>query len=182
MTTTLILLGLAVVATALFFILRPALPKLLQLRGKRIVTCPETGRKVTVEVDARRAAVGTVRGGDEGLRLRTCSLWPERADCHQKCVGQIESDPEACRFETILNEWYRGQRCALCNKRFESISWHDHKPGLIHDQGRRIHWEEVAPEELVELLPESRPVCWDCQLSEDFRHRFPDLVTDRDWH
>jgi hypothetical protein len=32
----------------------------LRLRGARVVTCPETGRKAGVELDARRAAFAAV--------------------------------------------------------------------------------------------------------------------------
>lgn len=60
--------------------------------GNRLVTCPETHDTAVVELDARHAAV-TGLVGHEQLRLKSCSRWPERADCDQDCISQALHDP-----------------------------------------------------------------------------------------
>lgn len=65
------------------------LPAWRGYRGKRTVTCPETGQSATVEVDAARVAV-SAWGGVPDVRLKECSRWPERAGCGQDCLIQFE--------------------------------------------------------------------------------------------
>ena len=49
----------------------------LRSRGPRVVTCPETGRAVAVELNAGKAAfTGAI--DEPELRLSSCSRWPER--------------------------------------------------------------------------------------------------------
>src|SRR5579864_6791150 len=48
-----------------------------KFRGKRIVTCPETGTPATVELDGGHAALTAVFG-EPSLRLKACSRWPEK--------------------------------------------------------------------------------------------------------
>jgi hypothetical protein len=36
----------------------------------------------------------------------------------------------------------------------------------------------VPPRDIPEILRTRMPLCWDCQVSERFRERFPDLVVD----
>ena len=54
-------------------------------RGTREITCPEAQHLATIELDARHAAAMHALGETEG-RVKSCSLWPERQDCHQACV------------------------------------------------------------------------------------------------
>ena len=58
-------------------------------RGKRIVSCPENHRPAAVEVDATKAALNTTVGTPK-LQLRACSRWPERQNCPQGCLAQID--------------------------------------------------------------------------------------------
>lgn len=177
-TLAIILLASAVVVGALLWY---GLPALFRLRGKQVVTCPETGEKVTVKVDLAQAARDSLRPGFQHLKLKQCTLWPERAGCHELCVGQIESNPEGCHYHSLLGRWYQDKRCALCRTRFEQIHWHDHKPAVMDAQGNVAGWEDLRPEQLIENLSRFHPVCWNCQVAEDFRKRHGDLVTDRDW-
>ncbi len=179
--TWLIVLVLVILALAAILLLWFGLPAYLRLRGKQVVTCPETGEKVSVEVDISQAARDTIRGGQHHLKLRQCTLWPERAGCHELCVGQIESSPEGCHYHSLLGRWFQDKRCALCQTRFQQVHWHDHKPAFMDESGAMKGWEDLPPEQLVENLPNYRPVCWDCQVAKDFRDRYGDLVTDRDW-
>jgi hypothetical protein len=59
-----------------------------QFSGRRIVTCPETHRPVTVEFDALHAAVTELSGHEPDVRLADCTRWPMRADCGQECIPE----------------------------------------------------------------------------------------------
>ncbi len=48
--------------------------------GALTTTCPETRQAASVEMDQRHARRSAWRGIKQ-LRLKTCSRWPERADC-----------------------------------------------------------------------------------------------------
>jgi hypothetical protein len=151
----------------------------LDFRAKRLVSCPETGRTVAVSLDASHAALTSVTGHAR-LRLSDCTRWPERRDCGQECLRQIEAAPEGCKVRSLLDGWYRGKRCVYCRRPFAEIRWSDHKPALL-DPTRRVSlaWRDVAPQDLPELLATHLPVCWDCHIVESFAREHPDLIVDR---
>jgi len=62
-------------------------------RGKRLITCPETHKAEAVDIAAGKAAADIFLS-EPTLRLKQCSRWPERQDCGQECLQQIEVDPE----------------------------------------------------------------------------------------
>ena len=150
----------------------------LRFRGKRIVTCPETHHAAAVRVDAERAALQAVVGKVD-LNLCECSRWPERKNCPQDCLRQIEEAPKACLVSTIINRWYQGQECVFCHKPFGEIHWHDHPPALLDSNRKTVPWTEVTTEELQEVLATHKPVCWSCHISETFRREHPERVVDR---
>lgn len=152
----------------------------MRFRGKRLVTCPETDKVVAVEVEATHAALTFNRGTPE-LRLKSCTRWPERHDCGQECVEQIELAPEDCLVRNIFTDWYRGKACAFCHMRFGEIHLTDHKPALLNAEHRIIEWQEIPPEKIPETLATHLPVCWNCGVAESFRMEHPELVTDRPW-
>jgi hypothetical protein len=167
-------------ASALYRALARYARSLLLYRGQRVVVCPETRRYVAVEVDALHAAA-TASDGEAELRLRSCTRWPERRDCEQDCVHQIENAPEDCAVRKMLADFYEGKRCAVCRRAFEEIHWDDHKPALLRpEDGRTFGWRDLAPESLPELLETHLPVCWNCHVAAAFRREHPELVTDRD--
>lgn len=57
-------------------------------RGLRQVTCPETHRAASVEIDALHCAA-TSLAGTEYMRLAGCSRWPEKRSCDQDCVYEL---------------------------------------------------------------------------------------------
>jgi len=65
------------------------LPAWRGYRKERAVTCPETGKPASVQVDAARVAA-TAWGGVPDVRLKECSRWPEKAGCGQDCLAQLE--------------------------------------------------------------------------------------------
>jgi hypothetical protein len=173
------LTALYVLCNVVYYAARMALAAFMRYRGKRVVVCPETRKYVAVEVDALHAAATAAKGEPE-LVLRSCTRWPERADCDQACVHQIERAPEDCRVRTMLDEWYALRACHFCGKAFGEISWTDHKPALLSPEHLIIEWTELPPERVPEALQTHRPVCWDCAVAETFRATHPELITDRD--
>jgi hypothetical protein len=165
---------------AVFFVLRAAVSAYLEFRGKRVVTCPETKAPAAVEVDATQAAFTAVLGEPE-LRLKDCSRWPERQNCGQECLKQIEAAPAACLVRTMLAQWYEGKTCVYCGRPFGEINWLDHKPALMNPQRVTIEWPEIRPEEIPAALATHLPVCWNCHLTESFRREHPELILERPW-
>jgi hypothetical protein len=151
-----------------------------KFRGKRLVTCPETSEPAGVEVDATHAAF-TAATGERSLRLKDCNRWPEKQDCGQQCLAQIEAAPEGCLVRTILTKWYEGKKCVVCGKAFGEINWLDHKPALLSPERLTLDWSEVPPEQIPKVLAGHMPVCWNCHIAERFRHQHPELVVDRSW-
>ena len=160
--------------------MRLALAAYRRYRGTRVVVCPETRKYVAVEVDARRAAATATDEGGPQLVLASCTRWPERADCDQACVAQIERAPEDCLVRTMLDEWYAGKSCHFCGQAFGAIQWHDHKPALLTPDHLVVEWKELRPESVPGALRTHRPVCWNYAVAETFRAEYPELVTDRD--
>jgi len=180
--TALILLVISVLAVIIgIFLFRtiPAMQAYFTYRGKRLITCPETHRAAAVDVAAGKAAA-TALWGDPTLRLDQCSRWPERQNCGQECLEQIEADPENCLLWTVVSNWYEGQECALCHKKFARLKHFDHAPALMDSERRTTEWNKVRPEQLPEIFATHKPVCWNCHIAEMFRRVHPELVTDRE--
>lgn len=80
----------AVLAVAALYVLMPLVADTFRrYRNSRLLRCPETGGKAEVGIDASRAAF-TSAFGRPLLRVKMCSLWPERAQCRQDCLGLPE--------------------------------------------------------------------------------------------
>ncbi len=173
-----------VAAALLLAVLFLGLPRFLRayrkFRGVRVITCPENQQPAAVKVDAwgagRAAATGQM-----GLRLKTCSRWPERRDCGQQCLAQIEAAPEDCLVRNILANWYAGKNCVYCQKPLDAIHWMEHHPAVMSPEGKTLEWSEIRPETIPAVLATHRPVCWNCHVAETFRYLHPELVVDREW-
>ncbi len=76
----------AVLAVALLYVLMPLVADTFRrFRRPKVLTCPETGGKAEVGIDASRAAL-TSAFGQPFLRAKSCSLWPEKEQCKQECL------------------------------------------------------------------------------------------------
>jgi hypothetical protein len=148
--------------------------------GKHIVTCPETKKPAAVDVAAGHAALETLLG-ESHLRLSDCSRWPEREDCGQACLSQIEVAPDDCLVTNVVEDWYRSRTCTYCGNLFGEMDWMDRRGALLGPDGKTVLWEEVHPEDLPDVLATYRPVCWSCHIAQSFRRKHPDLVVDRPW-
>ena len=167
-------------ARSAYRVLKVKLDAYLLYRGQRVVVCPETRQYVAVEVDAVHAATTAAAEGEIDLRLSSCTRWPERADCDQDCVYQIANAPEDCAVRVMLEEFYEGRSCVLCQKPLAGPRWDEHKPALLRAYDRRtFECRELPPEALPIVLDSYLPVCWDCHIAETVRREHPDLVTDR---
>jgi hypothetical protein len=176
-----VLITLAVLALAVgLFVFRaiPGIRAYFDYRGKRLITCPETQKAAAVDVAAGEAAVGAFLS-EPTLRLKQCSRWPERQDCGQECLQQIEVDPENCLVWNIVSQWYAGKKCVYCHKTFGQLRHLDHAPALLSPDHKTVEWRELRPEQLPEIFSSHSPVCWNCHVTETFRRLYPELVVDR---
>lgn len=153
----------------------------MRFRGKRVITCPENEEFAAVEVDAGHAA-RTALLGERELRLQTCTRWPEKQDCGQNCLAQIEASPDDCLARTLLTQWYAGSTCAVCRKSIGAIDWYAHKPALMDPEQRTLTWSDVPAERLPEVLATHFPVCWDCHIVESVVRKHGDRVVVRPPH
>ncbi|MFQ5881890.1 MAG: hypothetical protein ACE5I9_05390 [Candidatus Methylomirabilales bacterium] len=77
----------AILSVAVLYVLLPlVVHTFLRYRTRKLLRCPETGSEAEVGVDASRAAL-TSAFGRPLLRVMNCSLWPERKECAQACLG-----------------------------------------------------------------------------------------------
>jgi len=171
---------LALVIGAMVFGLSMAVYTYRRYRGQLLVTCPETLKPAAVRVNAMNAAKKAAIGKDQ-IRLQQFSRWPERPNCGQDCLGQVQADPEACLVWNIVSEWYQGKSCAFCQKPFIELHWHDRHPALLAPDRTAIQWNEISPEKLPEVFETHLPICWNCYIAETFRREHPELVLDRPW-
>jgi hypothetical protein len=150
-----------------------------RVRGTRVVVCPETQRPVAVKVDVGHA-VASALWEKADVKLTACSRWPERQDCDQPCVRQIETKPAETAPATIATHFFTGERCAICTRPIEAPNRMTLQPGFMDAATHKVQsWDEVPPQDLAEAMATRRPLCANCTLAETFRQRFPDRVTDR---
>lgn len=169
----------AVVVFVLYRLYRSA-KTYFQFRGQRLVTCPETHKTVTVELDAKEAAHEAFTHKPK-MQLSDCTRWPDRKDCGQECLSEIETSPSDCLVRNIVINWFEDKQCVFCGRSIAEVKewWVDHKPALLTPEKQIIVWNQFAAEQLPELFQKCQPVCWSCAATEAFRKEHPELVTDR---
>lgn len=155
-----------------------ALRTYLRTRGKRLVNCPENHCTAAVELDAKGAALRAFRGGTYQC-LKDCSRWPEKEDCAQDCLSQVESLGQGCLVQNVVAAWYKDKVCVYCHKPVDAADWSGHMPALLAPDQKTESWGDVPPERLPEVFSTYQPVCWSCHIAETFRREHPELVTDR---
>jgi hypothetical protein len=176
-----IVIAVLVLAVALFvFRAIPGVQAYFRFRGKRLVTCPETQVAAAVAVAAGEAGLGAFVN-EPTLRLQECSRWPERENCGQECLSQVEADPQNCLVWNMVAKWYEGKRCAFCQKPIGPLNHLDHAPALLGPDFKSSEWRDLAPQDLPRVFSTHQPVCWNCHVAETFRRLHPRLVTDRSY-
>jgi len=147
-------------------------------RGKRAITCPENQAAAGVTLDASHAAATALRGHVE-LRLSQCSRWPERQDCGQDCLRQIEGAPGDCLVRNILTHWYEGKQCAVCGQPIGEIRWEERKPAVLSADRSSVEWNQIPAEQLQQTLSTAQPICFSCHIANTMVRQHPELVIDR---
>lgn len=171
-------IGLAFAALVLVALTIVFVRMYVRYRGKRIVTCPETNLPVSTEINAALAA-GTRLAKQPRFVVTACSRWPEHAGCAQACALQIEASPDETLVRNIVTRWYAERNCAYCTRAIADLGGFV-GPALLGVDGELREWTDVDVDDLPRFLAESVAVCATCELAEDFRHRFPERVSDRE--
>jgi hypothetical protein len=172
-----LLIGIGAAAIVLFVASR-VFGAWVKFRGARVIACPENHRPAGVLVDASHAAA-TALGSSPQLRLSSCTRWPEKQNCGQECLRQIEAAPEDCLIRNILVRWYAGKDCALCGKPVGPVAAIDLKPAVLLAGGATAGWADLAPETLEETLASGMPVCSACHEATSFAREHPELIVNR---
>jgi len=87
----------AIVGVGACYVLLPVVGDTFRrFRTKKSLRCPVTGGEAEVGVDAGRAAL-TSAFGRVLLRVKNCSLWPERKGCAQDCLSQPEAEGQGTK-------------------------------------------------------------------------------------
>jgi len=148
-------------------------------RGVRLVTCPETSRAAAVTIDTRHAAATAIFENAPELRLATCSRWAARAACRQPCLLDLARAGDAAKVDTLAARWYSGRTCVLCGKRIERPTSRARPPAVLGRDGVTMEWPSIPADQLLDAFAARAAVCWDCHLTQSFRHLYPDLYIDR---
>ena len=98
-----------------------------------------------VELD-NKFAFKTALRGEEHERLQSCSRWPENGECGQECLAQINPSPE--NLERLLQKWYQGKNCAICDRPLSPADWRRSRLALLNEKQklfelRHMHLEEI---------------------------------------
>jgi hypothetical protein len=146
-----------------------------------LVTCPETRKPAAVRVGIFRAALREFLNRGH-VELCSCTRWPERQDCDQDCLREIEKTPKDRRVWNIASEWFAGKKCVYCRKPIEAVSHVDRPPALMRIADHRtVEWKDLPPEQLPAAFAECAPVCWSCHTTETFLRKFPGRAVQRPW-
>ncbi len=83
-----LLLILVIVATGLLFVVAPVVTDIYaRYRNGKALNCPETHSSAKVTLNTHQAALGAAFGKPI-IRVKSCSLWPEKSGCAEKCVNE----------------------------------------------------------------------------------------------
>jgi hypothetical protein len=178
MLTTAYVVAAALVAALIYAGIRYFVISSRRFGGSRVIICPETQKQAMVEVDTTHAAFTSLIGQTD-LRLASCWRWPMRENCGQECLLQLDVAPANCLVRSVLKKWYRGKKCAFCERPFDDIESIDRKPALLNLEGITLEWAELPMDTVTKAMATYLPVCWNCHIAQSFRRQHPDLVVER---
>ena len=135
-------------------------------RGRHSVKCPETGQPVDVEVDNRYAFRMALRG-QEHSQLSSCTRWPEKGDCGQECLMQLDATPE--NLQRLLTKWMEGKSCAICTRAITADDWKQSRLAVLNHDNELFELRDLPAEDLQMALEHTRPLCWKCHQQEHER-------------
>jgi hypothetical protein len=142
-------------------------------RGRRRVLCPETHEPVTVELDNQYAFKTALRG-EEHERLHSCSHWPEKGDCGQECLAQVDSTPE--NLERLLKRWYQDKSCAICERALTLVDWRRSRLALLNEKRKLFELRHMHLDKIPSALDGMAPLCWNCHQQERARRAQPPRI------
>ena len=88
MFTNPLLLIAGILAFGLLFVVAPiAMETYRRFRHQKVITCPETNGLAEVNLKTRLAVLGAAFGRPR-IRVKNCSLWPNKKGCDEKCVRE----------------------------------------------------------------------------------------------
>ena len=135
-------------------------------RGRRTVICPDNREPVTVELD-NKFAFSTALRGEEHDRLQSCWRWPEKGDCGQECLAQVNPSPE--NLERLLQKWYQGKSCAICERPLTPADRRRSRLALLNENQKLFELRHMHFDELPSALDHMAPLCWNCHQEERVR-------------
>jgi hypothetical protein len=150
-----------------------------QNRGRQAARCPESGQPVDIEVDSEYAFWTALRGLEHS-RLKSCSRWPEKGDCGQECLAQVNPSPE--NVDRLLTKWYEGKICAICERSLSASDWRRSRLALLNEQNKLFELRHMHLEDLQSTLQHMRPLCWNCHQEERVQQAAPTRFFKGDRH
>lgn len=148
-------------------------------RGRHGIICPETDQPADIELDPRYA-MRTAARNYEHSRLASCSRWPEKDECGQECLAQVNPSPE--NIERLLSKWCAGKGCAICARALNAADWSFSRIGLLDERQKLIELHDVQLNRLQLELKGKRPLCWKCHQEERVRQAVPPQIRKGDRH
>jgi hypothetical protein len=142
-------------------------------RGRRAVVCPDNQQPVTVELDSK-FALSTALRGEEHDRLQSCSRWPEKGDCGQECLAQVNPSPE--NLERLLQKWHQGKSCAICERPLTPADWRRSRLALLNEKQKLFELRHMHLDEIPSALDHMAPLCWNCHQEERARQAAPPRI------
>jgi len=83
-----LLLILLIAATGLLFVVAPVVMDVYaRYRNRKALNCPESQGTAEVTLKTHRAALAAAFG-KRVLRVKSCSLWPKKKGCAEKCINE----------------------------------------------------------------------------------------------
>ena len=119
-------------------------------RGRLAVTCPDSGNPADIEVDSSFAFRTALRG-QEHSRLKSCSRWPEKGECGQECLAQVDPSPE--NVDRLLTKWYEGKSCAICRRALSPSDWRRSRLALLNEQHKLFEFSSVGIQIAIVAVP-----------------------------
>ena len=139
-------------------------------RERDSVICPDNDEPADVQRDAKFAFWSALRG-QEHSRLEACSRWPEKGDCGQECLEQVEPSPE--NIERLLTKWYDGKSCAVCTCALWPADWERSRMAGLNSEQKLVELRDMQLDEIQAHLADLRPLCWNCHQEERRRQPVP---------
>jgi len=147
-----------------------SLQSYFQNRGRQSAICPENGEPVDIEVD-RKYSFWTALRGQEHSRLQSCTRWPEKGDCGQECLAQVDPSPE--NVERLMLGWHKGKVCAICTRAITPSDWRQGRLAWLDKQHKLVELRQVNLRQLQSALEDMHPLCWTCHQEERVRQFVP---------